>query len=102
MEAPATLQRRPGAAEVMSEIALRWEGKRGSGKYAMRQLSPVLRVVGVENVRRQVLARATLTQRCGYTEEDVSKIALWGEGRGRLDKRPGVQLEHAQGDGWLC
>ena len=69
----------------MSEIALRWEGKRGSGKYAMRQLSTVLRVVGVENVRRQVVpvARATLTQRCGYTEEDVSKIALWGEGRGR-------------------
>ena len=67
----------------MSEIELRWEGKRGSGKYAMRQLSPVLRVVGVENVRRQVVARATLTQRCGYTEEDVSTIALWGEGRGR-------------------
>ena len=43
----------------------------------------MLRVVGVENVRRQVMARATLTQRCGYTEEDVSKIALWGEGRGR-------------------
>ena len=54
-----------------------------NGKYAMRQLSPVLRVVGVENVRRQVVARATLTQRCGYTEEDVSKIAVWGEGRGR-------------------
>ena len=69
-------------AEVMSEIELRWEGKRGSGKYAMRQLSPVLRVVGVENVRRQV-AWATLTQRCGYTEEDASKVALWGEGRGR-------------------
>ena len=67
----------------MSEIALRWEGKRGSGKYAMRQLSPVLRVVGVENVRRQVVAWATLTQGCGYTEEDASKIALWGEGRGR-------------------
>ena len=66
----------------MSEIELRWEGKRGSGKYAMWQLSPVLRVVGVENVRRQV-AWATLTQRCGYTEEDASKIALWGEERGR-------------------
>ena len=46
------VQRRPrdslsACTEVMSEIALRWEGKRGSGKYAMRQLSPVLRVVGV-------------------------------------------------------
>ena len=59
--------RESACTEVMSEIALRWEGKRGSGKYAMRQLSPVLRVVGVENVRRQVVARVTLTQRCGYT-----------------------------------
>ena len=50
--APATPPRSSGAAEVMSEITLRWEGKRGSGKYAMKQ-------------------------------------------------RPGVQLGHAQGDGWL-
>ena len=36
-------------------------------------------------MRRQVVARVTLrlTQRSGYTEEDASKIALWGEGRGR-------------------
>jgi len=81
---------------------LRCEGKRGSGKCAPERLSPVPQVVGVENVRRQVVARTTLTlTRAVATMEDVSKIALRGEGRGALDKRPGVQVEHAQGDGWL-
>ena len=43
---------------------MRWEGKRGSGKCALRQLSPVQQpeVGGVENVRRQVVARVTLTR----------------------------------------
>jgi hypothetical protein len=43
------------------ERALRWEGKRGSGKCAPERLSPVPQMVGVENVRRQVVAWATLT-----------------------------------------
>ena len=82
---------------------MRWEGKWGSGKRDPERLSPVPQVAGDEHVRRQVVARATLTltRAVATQEEDVSKIALRGEGRGALDKRPGVQLEHAQGDGWL-
>ena len=76
-------------------------GKRGSGKCDPERLSPVPQVAGDEYVRRQVVVRATLTRAVATQEEDVSKIALRGEGRGALDKRPGVQLEHAQGDGWL-
>ena len=43
---------------------MRLEGKRGSGKCARRQFSPVQQpeVGGVENVRRQVVARAMLTR----------------------------------------